>query len=176
MRRVPLYQLLALIAVVAIGLAGITSGSDLWGRALFALTLMILLASVLGVILRLPPFGAWLGFALFGCVFFLLTILVHETGGWFNDDPQDFPDLKRLVEQVHHKPTPPPDVDVSLIRFEMMNAYSTPANAAYGQALKAYERALVTSWMIVRLFQCLALALIGSIVGRFLEARRAASG
>jgi hypothetical protein len=65
---------MGLVAVIALGMAGLFSASTFWTAAAATVTQMLLLGAVLGTIL--PRGAEWafcLGFALFGVVYFVLV-------------------------------------------------------------------------------------------------------
>lgn len=70
--RISIAGLLWLILLCGIGLAAMRSPTLLWNQALYTATVILLLGSIFGV-LRRRPF--WVGFALFGWGFFLVSQL-----------------------------------------------------------------------------------------------------
>jgi hypothetical protein len=72
--RLTLASLLGIVAVVALGLAGIRSATTIWTSAAATLCLGVLLGSVLGAcLLRGKEQAFCLGFALFGIIYLLLV-------------------------------------------------------------------------------------------------------
>jgi hypothetical protein len=67
-------SMLAVIGVLAIGLAALREASDLWDSATFSLTLGVLLAGVLLAVHRLGPARAfWVGFTVCGGAWLVLS-------------------------------------------------------------------------------------------------------
>ncbi len=72
MRRFSIANLLGLVAVIALGFAAVRSASDFWLGATFLLTIGLLCAGVLGAVVERGHGVWWLGFAVFGWVYFAL--------------------------------------------------------------------------------------------------------
>jgi hypothetical protein len=72
MRRVSLAALLGFIAVLAVGLAALRSGTGLWAGLIYTLMVGYLLAGLLGTILRGRRGGTWIGLAVFGWGYLLV--------------------------------------------------------------------------------------------------------
>jgi hypothetical protein len=84
--RISLATLLMIVAVVALGLAGMVSASRFWTAAAATVTLALLLAAVLAACLLAGADRAfWAGFALFGWVY-LLLVNWDWVGGQFGHD------------------------------------------------------------------------------------------
>jgi hypothetical protein len=84
--RISLATLLAVIAVLALGLAGIVSASSFWTVAAATVTLALLLSAILGACLLDGDDRAfWAGFALFGWVY-LVLVNWDWVGGQFGHD------------------------------------------------------------------------------------------
>ncbi len=72
--RLSLASLMGLVAVIALGLAGLFSASTFRTAAAATVTLMLMLGAVLGTILpRSPEWAFCIGFALFGEVYFVVV-------------------------------------------------------------------------------------------------------
>ena len=72
--RLTLASLMGLVAVIALGMAGLFSASTFWTAAAATVTLILLLGAVLGtILLRGAEWAFCLGFALFGVVYFVLV-------------------------------------------------------------------------------------------------------
>ncbi len=72
--RLTLASLMGLVALLALGLAGLNSSSRFWTAVAAAVTLALLLGAVLGaILLHYGERTFCLGFALFGVVFFVLV-------------------------------------------------------------------------------------------------------
>ncbi len=72
MRRFSVGGLLGFVGLLAVGLAALVNATAVWVGVVFTLTVGILLAGVLGWILRGRSGGAWVGLVVFGWGFFLL--------------------------------------------------------------------------------------------------------
>jgi hypothetical protein len=72
--RFSLANLLGIVAVIALGLTGLSSATTFWTSAAATVTLGLLLAALLGaVLLRGADRAFWLGFALFGGTYLVLV-------------------------------------------------------------------------------------------------------
>jgi hypothetical protein len=84
--RISLATLLAIVAVVALGLAGMVLASRFWTAAAATVTLSVLLTAVLAAWLLAGTDRAfWVGFALFGWTY-LLLVNWDWVGGQFGHD------------------------------------------------------------------------------------------
>jgi hypothetical protein len=82
--RVPIAGLMLFLLPVAVGLAALRDPSELWASALFSLTILALLVSVLGTVARRGASRiAFLGFTLFGTTY---LILAFGPWPWINAD------------------------------------------------------------------------------------------
>jgi hypothetical protein len=71
MRRIRLAGALGLLAILAFELAAMRGESDLWHSAVFTLTLAVLSVASLGALLKRGRGPGWVGFAVFGWIYFL---------------------------------------------------------------------------------------------------------
>jgi hypothetical protein len=63
------------VALVAVGVAALRSPTAVWARLVILLALGAICGATVGAILRRGPGrGAWLGFAVFGWAYFLMTL------------------------------------------------------------------------------------------------------
>jgi hypothetical protein len=84
--RISLASLLGIIAVIALGLAGMMSASSVWTTAAATVTLALLLTALLGArLLDGIDRAFWAGFALFGWTY-LLLVNWDWVGGQFGHD------------------------------------------------------------------------------------------
>jgi hypothetical protein len=112
--RISLATLLMIVAVVALGLAGMVSASRFWTAAAATVTLALLLAAVLAAWLLAGADRAfWAGFALFGWVY-LLLVNWDWVGGQFGHDLTA--GLSAVAEAIFPEvaPTGPPQVSGAL--------------------------------------------------------------
>src|SRR5262245_19582567 len=73
--RFSLASLVGVVAALAFGLAALRSANQLWASAVFSLTLVLLLAAVLGVSFGHGPGRVyWGGFAIFGWAYLALAL------------------------------------------------------------------------------------------------------
>jgi hypothetical protein len=79
--RFTIGNLLVLVLFLAVGLAALRAASEGWDSAVFGLTLLVMLASVLLAVHRDGPRRAyWLGFALFGWTYLALLEIPSVAG------------------------------------------------------------------------------------------------
>jgi hypothetical protein len=84
--RISIASLLGIVAVIAIGLAGMLSASSVWTTAAATVTLALLLTALLAsVLLDGTDRAFWAGFALFGWSY-LLLVNWDWVGGQFGHD------------------------------------------------------------------------------------------
>jgi hypothetical protein len=107
--RLSILGLMAVVAIIAVGFSAMRSGSDPWFRAVYTMTVVVLLAAAIAARSR----GAfWFGFASVGWGYFLLGL-----GSTFNTmDSNSLADrapnhnlltnqvLRRAVVYLHHDP------------------------------------------------------------------------
>src|SRR5438128_404667 len=75
MKRFTIRTLMAFVVVLAVGLAGLRSATELWAGCLLLVTLGVLLAAVLGAIYTAGRSRAgWVGFSLFGLAYLALAL------------------------------------------------------------------------------------------------------
>jgi hypothetical protein len=73
--RFTLAALMGAVALVAVGVAALRSPTALWASLVILLALGAICGATVGAILRRGPGrGAWLGFAVFGWAYFLMTL------------------------------------------------------------------------------------------------------
>jgi hypothetical protein len=124
---------MALVAVVALGLAGMTSASKLWTAAASTVTLALLLGAILAACLldRLDR-AFWAGFALFGWTY-LVLVNWDWIGGQFGHDLT--PDLSAIAERVVWRPAPPIQATSAFPPMPLPVAPPVPPAAQPGGAL-----------------------------------------
>jgi hypothetical protein len=72
--RMSIAPLMSVVLVLAVGFAALRLGSETWSSAVFTLTLVLHLTAILGAIYRRDRERAgWLGFALFGWGYLILS-------------------------------------------------------------------------------------------------------
>jgi hypothetical protein len=188
--RFTVANILALIAVLAAGLAAMRDGSDLAARAAFTLMLGALLVGLLGAIV-LRGEAAWVGFALFGWVYALATcvspikeeIRPRLLTTWLLDD---------FTERMHNIPPLPASAPLRVPTVQTGNrarkmvdgrwVTMTPAEAQMQadylakinhrwSRYHAKEAEINNSRQIGHLILSLIFALVGAVLGRILAAR-----
>jgi hypothetical protein len=102
MRRpqISIAGLVLVIAVVAVGLAAIRSGSPAWSGAMFSIMAFAMISSLLGVALTRGLRRAyWSGFALLGWSYLILVYVpwLHENVGQFLLAPHLFEELDAVI-------------------------------------------------------------------------------
>jgi hypothetical protein len=96
--------LMVVVLIVGLDLAALRSPTGLWASALFTMTSGLLVAAILGIVYRRGPRRAfWLGFALFGW-----TYLLVSDGPWFSAEVQPVLLTTRLIEDLYPRLHPPP--------------------------------------------------------------------
>jgi hypothetical protein len=98
------------ILVLALAIAALRSPSDYWVSAMFSMTLGLLLTAVLGVVYRRGARRAfWLGFALFGWVYWLMSF-----GPWFDTWVEPHLLLTRPIKALSNAMHPPAEFEGSI--------------------------------------------------------------
>jgi hypothetical protein len=171
MVRFSIAGLLGFVIAFALGLAALIAGTDLWRGVVCTLTLAVLVSSVLGIILRGWRGGGSLGFALFGCSYFLLSLM---TVG-MNDHLRELTDpLARWVFESSNAPplapptSPTPAVIVPGPRLvsQQMTDYQT--------AMSDFRNRRGNATLIGHWLANLAFAGLGAILGGLLARGRRA--
>ena len=105
--RLSLRALMAFIVVLAVAIAALRSTSEYWVSTTFSMTLFFLTTAVLGVAYRRGSRRAfWLGFALFGWVYWLLSF-----GPWFDARVASNLMLTLPIQQLSYVMHPQPEFD-----------------------------------------------------------------
>jgi hypothetical protein len=196
--RISLAGSLGIVAVIAMGLAGMVSASSLWTTAAATVTLALLLTAVLAArVLDGVDRAFWVGFAFFGWSY-LILVNWDWVGGQFGHDLTA--GLSKVAEAVFPDvpytavpPTPaipPPVPSASLVPGQgSRTGTATPAAPAVlprpGSAVSAVidvvqERQnrqikLGNFVQIGRMFLSLAFGLLGGWIGQALAGRREAA-
>jgi hypothetical protein len=155
--RISLWIMLAAVALAALGLAGMASPSRLALAVAATVTLAVLLAAILAAWLgpRIDR-AFWVGFAVFGWTYLVLTNLDWVGGRFGHDLTAGLDDLVDML--VTHAPNPAPSGVRSpeLLRDRQMRA---------GNVIE-----------IGRMLLALAFAVAGALVGTVLARRREPRG
>jgi len=110
--RISLAGLMGLIAIAGVGIAALRFASETWAGVMLVVTLAFLGVAVLGVIYRREATRAWwLGFALFGGGYLVLTL-----GPWFSTEVQPKLPTTHVLTYVYAKlkPAPPQKLSVRI--------------------------------------------------------------
>jgi hypothetical protein len=194
--RFNLASLLALIGVLALGLAAMRDGSDLVERIIFTLLLVVLFAGLVGAIVRRRA-GAWAGFAVCGWGYSFIAFIpaVNEEVA---PHLLTMKPLNDFVARLYPQETPPalPTLnsnfmqtvgDVVDLQLAMKNNLSRAllspteqqALDSYSGNLQTYltrrdsiEQRVANALRIGHSMLALAFALVGAVLGRVLGARR----
>lgn len=147
--RLSLRVSMACIVVLALALAALRSPSDSWVGPMFSMTPGLLLTAVLGVVYRRGTSRAfWLGFALFGWAYWLLSF-----GPWFDSWVAPHLVLTRPVKQLSYVMHPEPV-------FEGPIGMGTPDDFASRSSFKKRDN----FWRIGKSLAVLVVALLGGFV------------
>jgi hypothetical protein len=102
--RLTVVGLMLVVLIVGVDLAALRSPTELGASVAFTMTLGILVAAILGIVYRRGPRRAyWLGFALFGGIYLLVS-----DGPWFSAEVQPVLLTTRLIEDLYPRLHPPP--------------------------------------------------------------------
>jgi hypothetical protein len=157
--RLTLASLMGLVAVLALGLAGLSSASTFWTAAAATVTLAILLGAVLGaILLRGAEWSVCLGFALFGVVFLGLV-----EWGWAGG--QIGHDLTAGLADLAESMIPSP------VFATRASALGPPSQVPY-EKLAARQIRVGNFVEISRMALALCFALFGGYLGRLFHDRQ----
>ncbi len=184
--RLGLSPALALIAVLAVGLAAIKAATPATTGVSWTLFLVVLLAGTLGLIVRRDR-GAWLGFAMFGWAYLLVGAISPLQTALAARLPDDASIDWLIIDRVH--PSPPRSSPFAFKvarrgeRFYKMkgSTYDTPFmptpqeidsfDANEARMVETRYRRGRARWTCYA-FAGLAFALCGAMLGRALEISR----
>lgn len=140
---------MACIVVLALSIAALRSASDAWVGPMFSMPLGLLLTAVLGVVYRRGARRAfWLGFALFGWVYWLMSF-----GPWFDTWVASHLVFTRPIKQLSYVMHPQPKVE------------GTPGfGTSEDFALRASFEVRDNYWRIGKSLAVLVVALLGGLV------------
>jgi hypothetical protein len=183
--RISLATLIGIVAVLALGLAGMLSASRLWLMLASTAMLAILLTAILAAWLFSGIDRAfWVGFALFGWIYLImvnwdwvggqigyeLTVGFSEAAEWV------LPEVKGPAI-VFGAPTPPPVPATSAAPFPQAvpapPAFVNPVN--YMELARQRQIKIGNFVQIGRIFGALVFAVLGGWIGRALAERAQSS-
>jgi hypothetical protein len=175
---------MGIVAVIALGLAGIRSASSFWTTAAATVTLALLLGALLAAWLLAGADRAfWAGFALFGWTY-LLLVNWDWVGGPFGHDLTA--GLSDLAESMFAEPVPiapatpvaPPPPTLPLIRPTQPPTVVNPAprpappGPSYLEEVRQRQIKIGNFVQIGRLALALAFALLGGFIATVIARRR----
>src|SRR5262245_56436953 len=182
--RVPIAGLMLSLLPVAIGLALLRDPSELRASALFSLTILVLLVSVLGTVAqRGAARMAFLGFALFGAIY---LILAFGPWAWINPDGLRPPSLvtRMLLDQIKEaklglasnwedrRDTINWNGRLTQLSFGPADAALVPPPSGQGSGLTMYLVFDISPYkQIAHSMLALVAATLGAIAGRIIAAR-----
>ncbi len=178
--RISLATLLAIVAVVALGMAGMVSSSRFWTAAAATVTLAMLLAAVLAAgLLSGIDRAFWTGFALFGWVY-LLLVNWDWVGGQFGHDLTA--GLSAVAETIFPEVTitGPPQVSSSVpsappVGTPALAPAPSPATIASFNFFEMAQQRQIKIGNFVqigRMLLALLFALVGGFLARTMAERR----
>ena len=187
--RISLAGSLGIVAVIAMGLAGMRSASSLWTTAAATVTLALLLAAVIAArLLDGLDRAFWAGFALFGWSYLLLVNWDWIGGQFGHDLTAGLSDIGEAMFAKVEVPTPPqppatafsartaPD---AAIAPEPGAAIPAPATRfvvvspeAYHEEVRARQIKLGNFVQISRMFLALLFGLLGGLIASVIARAR----
>jgi hypothetical protein len=199
--RVSLAALMAVVAILALGLAAMREASAGWLHATYTVTVALLSVGLLGSLLKSRPRGAWVGFTLFGCGAFCLAQV--PAAQYLGTDFINTGLMSAIIDRLHQPPAVPSGIAIparqkqmlspaeqaeSLARspawvaeqmqIEILNAGGTVPTAItdFIDQTYDYRARILQASQIAELLRCLILALLGAILGLFLAPRDQTAG
>jgi hypothetical protein len=163
--RISLSTVLAIVAVVALGLAGMVSASRLATAAMGTVTLALLLAAILAAWLRAGSDRAfWVGFALFGWTY-LVLVNSDWVGGQFGHD------LTAGLSDVGEVMVP--EVQVLSVATPVPGARAVPTQPAidWAEMMRQRQMKIGNFVQIARMLLSLCFALAGGFLARRIAER-----
>ena len=176
MRRFSIAAMLALVGFAALAFAALRAATNLWSGAIHTFTVFALGVGLVGALIRGRRSGGWIGFAAVGWTTYLtaLALIVFEASV-----PPHLP-VKTPLPLAHR---------IGEVLFPVLNAEPQSLDAIPGfsaQPMSEEKRAVITAWQmdvanvpvrkaainsILDNVACIVLALLGALVGTFLERR-----
>jgi hypothetical protein len=187
--RISLASMLGIVAVMAMGLAGIVSASTLWTTVAATVTLALLLSAAIAArLLDGLERAFWAGFALFGWTY-LLLVNWDWVGGPFGHDLtaglSDVAEVMFAEVTVTAPPQPPPMPALGQTppsaspnsNRPLVNPVPTPvtpvlSNSQYLELVRARQIKLGNFVQIGRMFLALLFGLLGGVIARTIAQAR----
>ncbi|HEV3165415.1 MAG TPA: hypothetical protein VGZ22_15415 [Isosphaeraceae bacterium] len=178
-RRISLAETLGIVAVFAAGFAAMRDGSPLVYGAVYSLTLLALLITLLAAWVGPTPRPGCRGFAVFGWAYFLLAFVpaIQSTIG---KDLGTAGVFQGIGFRFHRAPDVPSSLasqltgGVSAYEVALMRSMQTPRDPAidsYLQGYSAYITRATNSERIGNLLLCWLFGLAGLVLGRVIASR-----
>jgi hypothetical protein len=169
--RISLAGSLGIVAVIAMGLAGMRSASSLWTTAAATVTLALLLSAVIAArLLDGPDRAFWAGFALFGWSYLVLVNWDWIGGQFGHDLTAGLSDVAEAMFAKVDVPAPPGRGATNLPASTGFVVIST--EEYLGQA-RARQIKLGNFVQIGRMFLALLFGLLGGWIARAIARGRA---
>jgi hypothetical protein len=162
---------MGIVAVIALGLAGIKSASSFWTTAAATVTLALLLGALLAAWLLAGADRAfWAGFALFGWTY-LLLVNWDWVGGQFGHDLTA--GLSDLAESMFAEPVPiVPATPVAPPLLTVPAPRPAPPASSYLEEVRQRQIKIGNFVQIGRLTLALLFGLLGGFIATVLARRR----
>lgn len=148
--RLSLAALMGVVALIAVGVAALRSSTAIWAALVILLALGTVCGATVGAVLRRgPDRGPWLGFAVFGWAYFLMTL--SPWGGEYGLGPARFLTRASTALLVH--------IDPDLVEMPIEGVEEFADFTGTGKS-RSYYHAIFHALMTV------IFATIGALIGR----------
>jgi|SRR5579864_1023575 len=170
--RYSIASMLVVVGLCGVGFAALRNASEVWVAALFTLTVATLLGAVLGTIYRRGRTRAfWLGFALFGGCFLILSLVPAAATQLPSTALLD--QLERMRGNAQAVAF---NSDGSRVALRWADGSVRVWHAQAGKLLSSLASERDDLLKVVHSLTALSLALAGGVLGRFLYAARERHG
>jgi hypothetical protein len=191
--RISLAGSLGIVAVIAMGLAGMRSASTLWTTVAATVTLALLLAAVIAArLLDGLDRAFWAGFALFGWSYLLLVNWDWVGGQFGHDLTAGLSDVAEAMFAKDDVPTPPQppatsftartpqkvtiQPDPGVVNPPSATGFVVVSQGSSLELARARQIKLGNFVQIGRMFLALIFGLLGGLIARALAHARASAG
>ena len=165
--RISLAASMAIIALIALGLAGMMSASRVWTAVAGTLTLALLLTALLAAgILTGIDRAFWTGFALFGWVYLLLVNWDWIRAQFGHDLTAGLSEVAEVMIPEVRVPVPPPQSPIVVSAPQTGRIVTTPTEEILQRQIKVGNFV-----QIGRMFLSLLFAMAGGFIARLLAER-----
>ncbi len=168
MRRWTLAASLGMVALFAIGFAALRSASMAWTSTVLTLTLGVLATGLIGCILKQWRDGPWLGFTVFGSLYFISTQFLWISGreGLFRPSLLSTIGFSALFERMHPLRPEPSSDPAAYSSREQGDRIWKEYEAWRTERFEKSTRFIQTGDSLA----ALAAAFVGAFVGKFVQA------